>query len=90
MKRASFIASLSSLLAFPFLKDKKEGRKIITVDKNTIKITGSRTPVMIDLGSLRHSNKSPADILQIYLDTGVLIYATPMNAPQDYSPITLL
>ena len=89
MKRSTFIASLTAVAVSPLIP-KTEERRIERIDETTIRLIGERGNIAIDLGSLKHSQYTAAEILEMFFRTGVLIYVNPAPTNPDYSPITLL
>ncbi len=90
MKRSTFIASLTAVAVSPFIPKPTEERRLERIDDHTIKLIGERVNVAIDIKALRHGKHTPAEIIRMFMETGVLIYANPAPTNPDYSPITLL
>lgn len=93
MKRSAFLKNILAAGAVIGLAPKvlaEPERKLEIIDDHTIKVIGSRRDVSINLRNLRCDDKTPKEILEIYMATGVLLWSRQYNDPPEYLPIQFI
>lgn len=92
MDRLSFLKNSALLGLAPVLLN-----EILDVDQSKIIVENHKKKrVAIDLSAIQNiggkggRTMEPADIIKIYLETGVLIYRTPHGAHEGFKPIHVI